>query len=68
MPKKSIFMSLCRQLLFLIPMLLILPEFFGTKGVWISIPVSDGISAIVAAIMIWQFYRKGAFKNREMEI
>ena len=44
------------------------PEFFGTKGVWMSMPVADSISAIVAAVMIWQFYKNGAFKNKEMEI
>lgn len=68
MPKKSIFLSLCRQLLFLIPMLFVLPEFFGTKGVWMSMPAADSISAIVAAVMIWKFYKNGAFKNKEMEI
>ena len=68
MSKKSIFLSLSRQLLFLIPMLFVLPEFFGTTGVWISMPVSDSISAIVAAVMIWKFYKNGAFKNKEMEI
>jgi Na+-driven multidrug efflux pump len=49
-------------------MLFVLPEFFGTKGVWMSMPVSDSISAIVAAVMIWKFYKNGAFKNKEMEI
>ena len=68
MPKKSIFLSLSRQLLFLIPMLFVLPEFFGTKGVWMSMPTADSISAIVAAVMIWKFYKNGAFKNKEMEI
>ena len=68
MPKKSIFLSLSRQLLFLIPMLFVLPEFFGTKGVWMSMPAADSISAIVAAVMIWKFYKNGAFKNKEMEI
>lgn len=68
MPKKSIFLSLSRQLLFLIPMLLVLPGQFGTMGVWMSMPVADSVSAVVAAVMIWRFYRNGAFKNREMEI
>jgi putative MATE family efflux protein len=68
MPKKRIFLSLSRQLLFLIPMLFVLPEFFGTKGVWMSMPAADSISAIVAAVMIWKFYKNGAFKNKEMEI
>jgi Na+-driven multidrug efflux pump len=49
-------------------MLFVLPEFFGTKGVWMSMPAADSISAIVAAVMIWKFYKNGAFKNKEMEI
>lgn len=68
MPKKSIFLSLSRQLLFLIPMLLVLPGQFGTIGVWMSMPVADSVSAVVAAVMIWRFYRNGAFANKEIEI
>lgn len=68
MPKKSIFLSLSRQLLFLIPMLLILPNFFGTKGVWMSMPAADALSVFFAAVMIWKFYKNGAFKNKEMDI
>ncbi len=36
MAKKAIFLSLTRQLLFLIPSLLVLPHYFGTQGVWMS--------------------------------
>ncbi|WP_065219380.1 MULTISPECIES: MATE family efflux transporter [Butyricimonas] len=55
MAKKAIFLSLTRQLLFLIPSLLILPRFFGTDGVWMSMPVADAIATIVAALMLrWQ--------------
>ena len=55
MAKKAIFLSLTRQLLFLIPSLLILPHFFGTDGVWMSMPVADAIATIVAALMLrWQ--------------
>ncbi len=68
MPKKSIFLSLSRQLLFLIPMLLILPHYLGTKGVWLSMPAADALSVFFAAIMIWQFYKNGGYKNREISI
>lgn len=55
MAKKAIFLSLTRQLLFLIPSLLILPRFFGIDGVWMSMPVADVIATIVAALMLrWQ--------------
>ena len=58
MASKAIFFSLSRQVLFLIPGLLILPNFFGTFGVWISMPMSDTIATIVAAVMLWQFLKK----------
>ena len=51
MSKKAIFLSLTRQLLFLIPCLIILPRFFGTLGVWISMPVADTIATVVTAIV-----------------
>ncbi|MDD2288909.1 MAG: MATE family efflux transporter [Bacteroidales bacterium] len=51
-PGKAIFLSLTRQVIFLIPSLLILPRFFGVTGVWASMPVSDAASFVVAAILI----------------
>uniref|UniRef100_A0AB33J5E6 Multidrug export protein MepA n=1 Tax=Prevotella sp. GTC17254 TaxID=3236794 RepID=A0AB33J5E6_9BACT len=51
--KISIFLSLSRQLLFLLPLLAVLPPFYGIDGVWASLPASDFIAAVVAAwIMI----------------
>lgn len=50
--KKSIFLSLTRQVLLLIPLLLILPVFIGEKGVWYSMPISDIIAAILTVIML----------------
>ena len=56
--KVSIFLSLTRQFLFLIPSLLILPPIFGLNGAWVSMPVSDGLSTIVASITMYYFIRK----------
>lgn len=58
MAHKSIFLSTTRQLLFLIPFLVILPKFFGTDGVWMSMPMSDAISCIVVAVMIYLQMKK----------
>ncbi len=52
MVKKSIFLSLTRQMLFLIPLLLILPLFFGEDGVWYSMPISDFIAALLTIAML----------------
>lgn len=51
-PKLSIFLSLTRQLLFLIPFLIILPRHFGTDGVWASMCGSDLLAAIVAVATV----------------
>lgn len=62
--KISIYLSLTRQFLFLIPSLIILPRILGLTGAWTAMPVSDGLSAIVASITILYFVRK--FKRNEL--
>lgn len=61
MAGKAIFLSLTRQVVYLIPLLLVLPLAFGLNGVWMSLPVADVISAITAVIMLYTQLRK--FKN-----
>lgn len=51
-PMISIFLSLTRQLIFLIPTLLIFPQIWGVKGVWTSLAVSDLLAFIIAAITL----------------
>ncbi len=58
MAGKAIFLSLSRQLLILLPCLLILPHFFGELGVWVSMPVSDLLASLVAALMLMMQFRK----------
>lgn len=64
--KISIFLSLSRQLLFLLPLLAILPHFFGVDGVWGAMPASDAIAAIVAAWIMAVYMKK--FKKQHREI
>ncbi|MBQ2608558.1 MAG: MATE family efflux transporter [Paludibacteraceae bacterium] len=54
MASKAIFLSLTRQVLYLIPLALLLPMVFANPldGVWWAIPISDTISAITALIML----------------
>ena len=53
---KSIILSLCRQVIFLIPLLWILPEFMGLDGIWTAYPVSDTLATIATAVLIiYQF-------------
>jgi putative MATE family efflux protein len=52
-PKKSIILAMTRQVLFLIPILLILPNYLGITGVWASMTLSDFISVILAAFLLY---------------
>lgn len=63
--KISIMLSLARQLLFLIPMLFILPCYFEMSGVWYSMPVSDFI-AFVAAVFTLRWYLRKVKNNNNL--
>ena len=58
MVKKSIILSLSRQLLFLLPMLYILPLYIGADGVWTSFPIADGVSTLVTIFMLGRLFKK----------
>lgn len=52
MAGKSIILSLSRQLLILLPSLLILPLYWGEDGVWYSMPLSDLLASLIALVML----------------
>jgi putative MATE family efflux protein len=52
MPKKAIFLSLTRQVIFLLPFLFVFPYFWDLNGVWYSIPASDFFSSLLAIILL----------------
>ena len=58
MAGKAIFLSLSRQLLLLLPCLLLLPPVYGQNGVWASMPISDFVATLTSAIMLWWQIRK----------
>ena len=51
--KISIFLSLTRQLLYLLPGLIILPRYMGLDGIWTCMPVSDFFAFVTAVIALW---------------
>jgi Na+-driven multidrug efflux pump len=53
--KIATFVALLRQFITLLPLLIVLPIFFGEWGVWISIPIADGISAVIT---MWMYRRE----------
>ena len=48
----ALLLTLTRQGIFFIPLILILPKFYGEIGVWMSFPISDVLSTIVTAIYL----------------
>ncbi|MBO4722425.1 MAG: MATE family efflux transporter [Muribaculaceae bacterium] len=55
--KKSIFMSLSRQVICLLPLLLFLPRLYKLDGVWISFPISDTIAALIGLCLLIPEFR-----------
>lgn len=55
---KSVFLSLSRQLLFLVPMLYILPLFWDVQGVFLAFPVSDALAFLTTFVLIVGLLRK----------
>ncbi|MDE5628822.1 MAG: MATE family efflux transporter [Muribaculaceae bacterium] len=65
---KSIILSLLRQVIFLIPLLMFLPRVMELDGVWYSFPISDALATIVTIfLVVWQLrhihYKVAALKE-----
>ena len=63
MANKAIFLSLTRQLLFLLPCLIILPTFMGAAGIWWSMPISDLTASLVAGVLLYKQFQN--FKSQK---
>lgn len=50
--KKALFLTLSKQGFFLIPLVLILPNFFGIFGVWVSFPIADVLSTLITGFFL----------------
>ncbi|MAW96090.1 MULTISPECIES: MATE family efflux transporter [unclassified Leeuwenhoekiella] len=50
----ALLLTLTRQGIFFIPLVLILPKYFGEIGVWISFPIADTLSTLVTAYFLWR--------------
>jgi putative MATE family efflux protein len=62
--KKAIFLSLTRQVLFLLPCVILLPLWLGADGIWWSMPISDLLASVAAAILLYRQLRE--FKRHKM--
>ena len=62
----AFFLSLSRQVIFLIPLVVLLPKTFGLNGLWVAFPIADGLSMAMAALLLMFELRK--IKARESEV
>lgn len=58
MAAKAVFLNLSRQLLFLAPMLFILPLFWGVRGAWMALPLSEIFASILTLILLFRFIKQ----------
>lgn len=56
--KVAVLLTLLRQVIILIPLLFILPNYFGLKGIWVSMPISDLCSAIIVVFFLVSHWKK----------
>lgn len=55
--RPSFILAMSRQLLFLIPLVIILPHFFHLTGVWMAFPLSDGLAFLLTFVMVIREFR-----------
>ncbi len=64
-PAMSIFLSLTRQLIFLLPCLILLPPWLGERGIWLSQAVADALSVILGFTVL-SFFLKRYFRRHDL--
>lgn len=57
-PKQGLLVSLSRQGLFLIPLLIVLPKYMGIHGILIASPISDTLAFIISVTMVWISFKR----------
>lgn len=63
----SIFLSLSRQLIFLLPALAVFPLFRGVDGVWYAMPFADGFAAFIAVVIMLFNVKKFKKQHKELQ-
>ena len=62
-PGKSMILSISRQVIFLIPLIIVIPLYMGLTGIWVAVAASDGISSILAGFLFFTDIK--SFKNHD---
>lgn len=66
MAKQAIFLSLARQVLLLLPILWVLPQYIGFDGVWLSNPIADTLASGITALFLYEQLKQ--FRKRFMPL
>ena len=66
--KIAMVLGLLRQVIILIPMVIILPNFFGLNGVWFAQPTADIVSAVITGIVLIKEIKKNFSDNMEKSL
>ena len=61
--KIAVLLTLLRQVIILIPLLFILPNYFGLRGIWVSMPISDFCSATIVVFFLVNQWKKLKFTS-----
>jgi putative MATE family efflux protein len=56
--KIAVLLTLLRQVIILIPLLFLLPHFFGLHGIWMAMPISDFLSATIVVVFLVKQWKK----------
>lgn len=66
-PQVGMFLSLTRQIIFLIPLIVILPRFFGIDGIIYAGPIADAIAAVITSTLVFREISKPSYKENYLE-
>ena len=62
-PGQGIFLSLTRQILFLLPLIVVLPLFMGIDGILFAGPVADGLAGIAALFLMYRELKRPEYQE-----
>ena len=65
-PLKGLALSFSRQILFIIPLMLILPLFMGVDGIMFAGPISDFVACVIAVLFIIHQFKKMSIKEESI--
>jgi Na+-driven multidrug efflux pump len=51
----AMLLSLARRVAFVVPLVIVLPRFFGLRGIWYAFPAAEAASAVLTVVCVWSF-------------